>query len=415
MLWQFLAVIFSFCVLPLLTKILRLKLWMALLAAALLLNILTFMETSRIFMAMISVVTSHNSAHTMICVFLMGILGSLLKKYGFLDHIVHALKNLIHSKKLLMCCIPAAIGVLTVPGGAYLSAPFVDELGKDIGAPPVSRASINLSFRHISMFVYPFSTSMLYFSATVPEISLYSLIGLNAGFIILMQVASFILYMPRSQAVRYAPETLKADESSTWGNVRELLIYSSPIYTVVLAASIFKLPAAVALTLSCLMSIGLSSRKDLTKTLRGGVVLEPILMMAGVFFLQNTIKNLEQINVLFLHIFTNSSGIVVLLAMMAGSFVLGLITGISLAPLGVFLPMLVSLQLSSTQLLVYCFFLWTWSFLGYYFSPLHLCQIVTVQYMKVSVGELYRSHLRLFPWVLLASFTLFGVYWQLLM
>ncbi|MDD3439260.1 MAG: DUF401 family protein, partial [Clostridiaceae bacterium] len=51
---------------------------------------------------------------------------------------------------------------------------------------------------------------------------------------------------------------------------------------------------------------------------------------------------------------------------------------------------------SDNMLLMYCHFTFCWAFVGYFFSPMHLCQIFTCEYLKVSIGDLYKDYWKFF-------------------
>ena len=150
-------------------------------------------------------------------------------------------------------------------------------------------------------------------------------------------------------------------------------------------------------------------------TVKKGCSFDVPLMLLGVYFIQNTILQLTDIMNAFISIFQSPSTFVILMAVAVGCIFIGTVTGLSLANLGVFIPMIHSLPLSPTQLLLYIFFLCIWSFLGYYYSPLHLCQILTIKYIGISTKDVYKQHLRLFPWLAAASFGLYFLYSQLLL
>ena len=80
----------------------------------------------------VRVFTTFSTLQTLIVVVEIGVLGSILKKYGILERIVRALEQLIPSKKALIMILPGIMGMLPVPGGAFLSAPFVDQLGTEL-------------------------------------------------------------------------------------------------------------------------------------------------------------------------------------------------------------------------------------------------------------------------------------------
>lgn len=126
-------------------------------------------------------------------------MGNLLKQYGFLDKIVAALETLIPNKKAILMVLPAVMGILTVPGGAYLSAPFVDKIGDELELSAPRKVVVNLSFRHVALFVMPFTTNMLFIPTVVPEVNIYHLIALNVGFILCYAHMPLILFICMGQ------------------------------------------------------------------------------------------------------------------------------------------------------------------------------------------------------------------------
>lgn len=104
-------------------------------------------------------------------------------------------------------------------------------------------------------------------------------------------------------------------------------------------------------------------------------------MLIGVYFIQNLIQNLDQVMNGVVWLFQNSSGFGIMLVISAASLLFGLTTGLSLVPIGIILPLVATLPMDPTLKLLYTFFVFIWSFMGYYYSPLHLCQLLTVKYM----------------------------------
>ena len=132
--------------------------------------------------------------------------------------------------------LPALMGVLIVPGGALLSAPFIDEIGEEMKIPAPRRAAINLVFRHIAMFILPFSTGLLVISAALPEINISKLIFLNLFYVIPTTFVGYFLFI---KDIKYE-NTQKVKLSGR--NFLTLLLYTSPIYICVIINSVTGLP-----------------------------------------------------------------------------------------------------------------------------------------------------------------------------
>lgn len=409
---QFIAILAAFLLMPVLLKgipaITKKKIGFGpvLLITGICLSLFAGFSLSSTAQSFLQVFTTVKNLEIIGAILLVGVLGNLLKQYGFLDRLVKALEVLIPNKKINIMVLPAVIGLLTVPGGAFLSAPFVDEIGKDLNLAPHRRVVVNLSFRHIAMFLLPFTTNMLFIPTVIPEINIYHLIGLNVAFVLIMQTSAYFMYLRGAKS----PETKR--EGSKTQALKDLLFNLAPIYMVVLFNALFKLPMYLSVFL-CIVLVFFLCGKDKSKFLPHavkGISFSTLFMLIGVYFIQILVKNLDQVMSGVSYLFQNSSGLSVLLIISGASLLFGLTTGLSLVPLGIILPLVAALPMAAELKLVYTFFVFIWTFLGYYYSPLHLCQLLTVKYMGCANWPVYKEHLKVAPFLMIASYLLFYLY-----
>ena len=78
----------------------------------------------------------------------IGILGYILKASGALNVMVDRLLNLMGDPRWILIVLPGLIGALSVPGGAMMSAPLVDQLGNRVKIEAEYKTGINIIFRH---------------------------------------------------------------------------------------------------------------------------------------------------------------------------------------------------------------------------------------------------------------------------
>lgn len=407
MLRQFLAIAVAFSLMPFWTKK-KLGFGPMLLITGVILSVIAGIAPADMAQNFINVFAVPSTLKTVIIVVIVGMLGALMKHYGILDSIVEALKELISSQKTIITVLPAVIGMLSVPGGASLSIPFVDKIGEDMGMTGEVRSVINLSFRHIAMFLLPTSTSLIMVTTVFPDVNLYALIGMNLGFVILMQLTSWFLY------IRKYPDVKNDAASGSKGSaLAKLLVYLSPIYMVVVFNGVFGLEMYISAMLSLVLILVLWGRKNIGEYFQvayKGISISTFTMLVGVYFVQNTIKSLDQVMSGFGTLFNNASGFSILLVIAFAAVLFGLTTGLSMVPLGIILPMINSLPLAPAEKMVYCFFIYIWSFLGYFFSPLHMCQLLTVKHVGCGNGPVYREYSKLIPCLAVYSFVLFYLY-----
>lgn len=353
-----------------------------------------------------NVVTSARTLGTTGVVLQIGILSALMKHYGFLDRLLAAFNELFPSSKAVITTLPAAFGLLTVPGGAQLSAPFVDSLGEKMGMSPVNRAVVNLTYRHMAYFILPTSSSMMLLAGMMPELNLYHLISLNFAFIFIMEFSSYLLYLGSARNIR----------SQTGDRIRaagDIALYLSPIYLILIFNGIFGVPMFFSVLIPVLLIFAVTGRRDVGEfaaVCRDGFSTRMLVMMLAVYFMQHTVYGLHGIMELFRTSFTTMSGWKVLVLIATAATASGASTGLSFVPLGVLIPMLCDLHFSAPRELVYVFFIYAWSFTGYYFSPLHLCQLLTLEEMHITSGELFRAYAPLMAIMAASTFVLFGIY-----
>ena len=119
----------------------------------------------------------------------------VLREQGLLKRMMDSFKQSLGSKKAVIISMPLLIGMLPSVGGAYFSAPMVDEATREEESMPAEeKAFVNYWFRHPWEFVLPLYPGILLASALggVPlrELMLYNLppviamLGLGSLFLI---------------------------------------------------------------------------------------------------------------------------------------------------------------------------------------------------------------------------------------
>ncbi|NLN48777.1 MAG: DUF401 family protein, partial [Clostridiales bacterium] len=100
-------------------------------------------------------------------------------------------------------------------------------------------------------------------------------------------------------------------------------------------------------------------------------------------------------------IVSRDSILTTMLFFLVSSFVLGFITGFDTTALAIVLPFMAQFNISGSLTYVFTYFIFGAGFIGYYFSPLHLCQAFTIEHMGVSTSEIYKEYRIYMPLLLL--------------
>ena len=356
--------------------------------------------------SLINIFTTFSTLQTLIVVVEIGILGNILKQYGILEKIVHALEKLIPSKKTLIMIMPGLMGLLPVPGGAFLSAPFVDSIGNDLEMSGDKKTAINLYFRHFSMFVLPYNTTMLTICSILPAVSVYMVIGLCLPFVAVLLGGAYLFYVKSAPSVKVEGAGLSADA------LKDVLWYLSPIYMALVFNALFGLDMYISI-LICILLTYFMIGKDKSKyieTLVKGIGIDTLVMLVGVYYMQNIVKSLDVVMASVGSVLVGQSiiGFMVIVPIVGLAF--GLSTGLSLVPMGILLPFVAAMDLPVMTQTVYSVYILLWCFLGYYFSPFHLCQLLSIKYIGCDTKSVYHQHVKMMPVLSVAGILIFLAY-----
>lgn len=384
--YQLIALVLTFMLIPILIKF-KVKLGYAILATAMVLGMVSGIGISSFFDAISGVFTSPSSQNTILVVTMVSILGGVMKHYGILDVIVDTMQKVIGSKRNIITIIPAMVGFLTIPGGAILSAPFVNRIGEEIDLSPPRRAAINLVFRHLAMFLLPFSTSIIIVPTILPDFSIPFLILLNSVFVAGIVITGYIMFLRdiRLEQVEATERNLK--------NILKLALYISPIYVCVIITGITGVPFYLTMFASLLIVYILGNKKDFLKTMVKSINYKIVITVTSVLIMQSTIMKMTDMLEIFNNIFRASDNFfTIALVLLITSTFFGFMTGYKVAALAITLPLIAQLNVSYEMIHVYVYIATGCAFIGYFFSPLHLCQAFTVQIMNVSTLDLYKEY-----------------------
>jgi hypothetical protein len=295
--------------------------------------------------------------------------------------------------------IPAPTHMI-MPGGALLSAPFVYELGNEMGLKPSRSAVINLVFRHLAMFIFPYSTSLLVISATMPQLNIFKLTLIDLIFVFAIIFLGYFCFLKDIETTKLqSPSNIKQ-------NLLKLAIYTSPIYVCIIINLITGLPFYITLIGSILMVYILGDKKDFLRvTIRtfNKNTMITLLTVATILIMKEIVINMEGLFTILQSIILASRNNILstMLFFMVSSFILGFITGFDTTALAIVLPFMTQFNISGGTIYIYTYFIFGASFIGYYFSPLHLCQAFTMERMGVTTGELYKEYRFYMPLLLL--------------
>ncbi len=295
------------------------------------------------------------------------------------------------SKGGTLAVIPAIYGLLPIPGGALLSAPLIDEEGKRFSLSKDQKNFLNIWFRHIWFPVYPLSIAMFTLcSSRFSGISITSLMLADTpAFIVSILIGAIVLhYFLRNH------NHIDEDKPRYYNGLKYLVIPFLPVIMFFFLQNL-GLTKERSFLLSILIDIlvlflllKISWRKYLrilyrSLTWKPGVAIIGIMVFREIFKISGSdevISNLLAI-----------SSLPPLLLIILVPLILGFLTGYNLAGITLsyffvqpFFP-LVDINLIGVTSLVFM-----GAFVGYLVSPLHLCNVLSSEYLNTEVTGMYK-------------------------
>lgn len=315
-------------------------------------------------------------------------LAELYRITNAVEELGQGLSSALRDPRLGLATIPAVVGLMPVAGGALLSAPVVESLGAPVGLSAEALAYINVWFRHVLIYSYPFSQLIVVLSQ-LTGIPILTLMMNTLPMTILMAAIGATTLLkakvtPLEQARRHYRENIKA--LIPLGVAVALLIPLVPL------VGNWAIPLGTSVAILVLVKLR-KALKLLPHALISERVGDIILAVVAVIVLREVIS-LSSVSIELQEVVSGFIRVEIAIAML--STLVSIATGSVMTGLFVSLPILSSLGTESigSVLLIY-----TYSFLGYVASPTHLCLLYTVKYFKANLIGTYRY---LLPSVLLA-------------
>jgi integral membrane protein (TIGR00529 family) len=326
--------------------------------------------------------------------FAVMLLSQLYRETGMIDKLSESIGNIINNPRIVLCVLPAVIGLLPVAGGALMSAPLVDTEAEKLKLKPDRKAYINLWFRHTIFPVYPISQPLIVAAA---------MMGTAVPLIVLRQIPVVAVMIAVGYIIGFWKVShMKGQQKhgTTKGegsDGKQLLRTFFPILVTM----------AVAVTLGTISGdLSKQGLDVLVATIVGLIVLVLISRLRlqvfarpfkswsiygitfaayGAFLLRGVMVN-AGISQIFQGLVSNGNIDTVILLTVVPA-VLGLLTGSPQGGVAIGASILAGILTFSPKIaaLVYIS-----AYLGYTIAPTHLCFTFTAQYFKCSLVRLYR-------------------------
>ena len=309
-------------------------------------------------------------------------LSSIMDQKGLLANLAAAMESI--GAKLAMHIVPAIIGLVPLPGGALVSATSVQGLVKKLDIKPEQGTFINYWFRHLWEFTMPTYPTIIVTSVLTgvsllhvikvlsPMTGISMLCGLSISYVILRK------------------KSLKTEGNSPSVILVKFLKAAWPILLLVptILAGINPMIVFPAVVILLILQQKLG-KKELGKAFTYGLDYKILFLLYSVMLFKAIIQQADAAGTLISDM--QSIGLPAVLILAFLPMLMGMATGISMAFVGVAIPLLlpyitVSTGINGPALLL----AYTSGMMGILLSPLHLCLILSAEYFNAHLPTVYK-------------------------
>ena len=347
-----------------------------------------------------------------VIVTLILVLSSSMEEGGNMGRLVENFRGLVTHSRLNLAMFPALIGLLPMPGGAIFSAPMVKELGSRSGLRPDQLSFINYWYRHIWEYWWPLYPGVL-LAVTLAAIDLWVVV-------LIMWPLTVIAVSLGSLSIRGSDlkdaEVIRDTRRPAGPFVKELtpiliVICGGLGLGIIIAAVSPGLDTAKEIGLICalvlsILSVWFRSRvkpEAIRKILTSPHILRMFYMIVAILIFKGMLEDSRAVEAISGEFMALAVPLVLIVVVLP--FIVGGITGITIAFVGSTFPIIIPLIQTLGEgafMPAYVALALVSGFLGVLLSPLHLCLLLSNQYFDAAFGRVYR-HLLLPCGVLLAT------------
>ncbi|MDQ7826532.1 MAG: DUF401 family protein [Candidatus Eremiobacteraeota bacterium] len=378
----------------------KLPLGPVMLIATLFLGLCSSFSLSTFLKVTVTALTDKTTLVLLAFLYLVALLEKIITTSGKLDRMIAAMERYIPGRRLRLVIMPAFLGFLASPGGAMFSAPFVEKASETLGLSGEEKTFINYWFRHIWEGFLPLYPATI-LAASILDVPLEKFI-VRMFPMTVAAVAGGVLF-------GLIPLKLKKREvqgEKAHGRLIDLISGVFPVAAVLILVIVFKLNAALSL-LAVVIYEYLASRIPLQRLpgiMKKSVSFSILLAVIAILIFKEALEassiapGLSQ--------YLGHLGIPIPLMFFLIPLVVGFLTGLTQAPVGIAFPLLLGMAPMPESLDLFCF-AFACAYAGVLLSPTHLCLILTAEYFGVEFTKLYRFLALPVTLLLIAAFLLY--------
>ncbi|RLF83023.1 TIGR00529 family membrane protein [Thermococci archaeon] len=315
----------------------------------------------------------------LIIVSIMALTG-IFSQIGYLKLMEKATKDLFPNEKYSLAALPALIGLLPMPAGALVSAPMIETIADKLNVSPERKTIINYWFRHIWEHSWPMYQAIIIASAIL-DITVREFSTKMFSLTLVMILVGYLFFL--------RPIKSQEDENKNTKEGLKLFLKSTyPIMVIILVSIVLGYDmvygAFIGFSSALIPHFNKINHKELVK-----YTLQPkiIFLLLSVMYFNKLLEVTGAVEALPKTIIELNLPVVLVIGLTP--FLIGLMTGISFAYVGMAFPLLLPFFTGFDKIAL----AYLSGYMGMLFSPVHLCLVFSAEYYNADLGKVYKAML----------------------
>ncbi|UCG77987.1 MAG: DUF401 family protein [Nitrospirota bacterium] len=349
----------------------------SLMAGSVFLMVIYLMRPGAIVSAVQATISSGITLKLLVALAFIRMFEIIMRERNVIRQMMDSFKGMLRHKKTVIVSMPLLIGMLPSVGGAYFSAPMVDEATREVDMRPEDKAFTNYWYRHPWEYILPLYPGII-LASVLTDVDVRTFIILNMAYAICMVVSGNFFGLQKAKGA-----FVRSEEMSRKG-----LLSFIPIIILLALVMVFDIELHVSLmAMTVLLFIFYRyGFKDIIRIVKYGISKDVVLLIMGVMLFKEVLEHSGAVRNLSDYFTVMSIPIVPLVFILP--FTTGVLTGITVGAVGSTFPLIVTMAGNDPHLLSLAF---AAGFVGVLLSPGHVCLILTREYFKADMWLIYKK------------------------
>jgi integral membrane protein (TIGR00529 family) len=346
----------------------------SILAGSLIIAVTSIEPVDVLIQAGVATVTDPTTLNLCAAVTLITVLGYSLKETSLMTELIRGMLP----SRVLLALIPAMFGLLSMPGGALMSAPFNEPEADRLGLKPEHKTYLNVWFRHLWYWASPISPVPI-LASSLASLTLNGFLAAQLPLFAVTLAIGFVvssLFVSADGNIGHGPRS--------YADVAKGL---APILaTVILSAAGVPVWAALVVGILIVYAIKRVPVGRAFRIVRDGARWDVATAAVSMLFFRHVVAASGSVDSLFEVV--TELGVPLIVVLVVLPLLVGTISGTPTMGVGIVFPLLLPLYGTAGVHLVSV--VYAGVIAGYLASPMHLCLALTNSYYKSELGRVYR-------------------------